>query len=122
MQFHSIPLKVTHFGSKWSTWPPRPLLLLLAAALVACDTTAPPTAEGVAGATFEGTSLALRDAATGEAGSQAAAAVLDNEIVAQTTAAQEDQIVYLDPMAWYIVFGGLDSTRIMIDDVLQIAE
>lgn len=63
-----------------------------------------------------------RDAATGEAGSQAAEAVLDNEIVAQTTAAQEDQIVYLDPMAWYIVFGGLDSTKIMIDDVLQIAE
>ncbi|SEL22835.1 iron complex transport system substrate-binding protein [Blastococcus sp. DSM 46786] len=63
-----------------------------------------------------------RDAATGEAGTQPAAAVLDNEIVAQTTAAQEGQIVYLDPMAWYIVFGGLDTTQIMIDDVLQIAE
>jgi iron complex transport system substrate-binding protein len=62
-----------------------------------------------------------RDAATGEEGSQAAEAVLDNEIVAQTTAAQEDRIVYLDPMAWYIVFGGLDTTKIMIDDVLQIA-
>ncbi|RBY92224.1 iron ABC transporter substrate-binding protein [Blastococcus sp. TBT05-19] len=62
-----------------------------------------------------------RDAATGEAGAQAAEAVLDNEIVAQTTAAQEDQIVYLDPVAWYVVFGGIDTTRIMIDDVLQIA-
>jgi iron complex transport system substrate-binding protein len=62
-----------------------------------------------------------RDAATGEEGSQAAEAVLDNDIVRQTTAAQEDRIVYLDPMAWYIVFGGLDTTKIMIDDVLQIA-
>ncbi|MGY1988010.1 siderophore ABC transporter substrate-binding protein [Blastococcus sp. SYSU DS0669] len=63
-----------------------------------------------------------RDAATGEGGAQPAAAVLDNEIVRQTTAAREDRIVYLDPQAWYIVFGGLDTTRIMIDDVLQIAE
>lgn len=62
-----------------------------------------------------------RDAATGEEGSQAAEAVLDNEIVAQTTAAREDRILYLDPMAWYIVFGGLDTTKIMIDDIRQIA-
>jgi iron complex transport system substrate-binding protein len=62
-----------------------------------------------------------RDAATGEEGAQSAEAVLDNEIVRQTTAAQEDQIVYLDPVAWYVVFGGIDTTKIMIDDVLQIA-
>jgi iron complex transport system substrate-binding protein len=62
-----------------------------------------------------------RDAATGAEDAQAAAAVLDNEIVAQTTAAQEDQIMYLNPTAWYIVFGGLTTTQIMIDDVLQIA-
>ncbi|MGY1785542.1 siderophore ABC transporter substrate-binding protein [Geodermatophilus sp. SYSU D00698] len=62
-----------------------------------------------------------RDAATGEEGAQAAAAVLDNDVVAQTTAAQQGQIHYLDPVAWYVVFGGLDTTRIMIDDVLQIA-
>jgi iron complex transport system substrate-binding protein len=62
-----------------------------------------------------------RDAATGEEGAQAAAAVLDNDIVAQTTAAENDQIIYLDPIAWYIVFGGIDTTKIMIDDVLQIA-
>ncbi|MCZ2858868.1 siderophore ABC transporter substrate-binding protein [Blastococcus sp. VKM Ac-2987] len=63
-----------------------------------------------------------RDAAIGAEGAQAAAAVLDNEIVAQTTAAQEDQIVYLDPAAWYVVFGGIETTGIMIDDVLQIAD
>ena len=62
-----------------------------------------------------------RDAATGEAGAQSAEAVLDNDIVAQTTAAENDQIVYLDPVAWYVVFGGIDTTQIMIDDVLQIA-
>ena len=62
-----------------------------------------------------------RDAATGEAGAQAAEAVLDNEIVRQTTAHRNDQIVFLDPVAWYVVFGGIQTTQIMIDDVLQIA-
>jgi iron complex transport system substrate-binding protein len=62
-----------------------------------------------------------RDAATGEAGAQAAAAVLDNDIVKQTTAYRDDQIVYLDPTAWYVVFGGIETTGIMTDDVLQIA-
>jgi iron complex transport system substrate-binding protein len=63
-----------------------------------------------------------RDAATGTEGAQAAQAVLDNEIVAQTTAAKAGQIHYLDPTAWYIVFGGIETTQIMIDDVLQIAQ
>jgi iron complex transport system substrate-binding protein len=63
-----------------------------------------------------------RDAATDAEGAQPAAAVLDNDIVKQTTAFKDDHIVYLDPTAWYIVFGGLDTTQIMIDDVLQIAE
>lgn len=62
-----------------------------------------------------------RDAATGAEDAQAAAVVLDNDIVKQTTAYTQDQIVYLNPTAWYIVFGGIDTTRIMIDDVLQIA-
>ncbi|MFW3170354.1 siderophore ABC transporter substrate-binding protein [Geodermatophilus sp. CPCC 206100] len=61
-----------------------------------------------------------RDAATGE-GTQSAEAVLDNDIVKQTKAARDGHIVYLDPTAWYIVFGGIDTTKIMIDDVLQIA-
>jgi iron complex transport system substrate-binding protein len=61
-----------------------------------------------------------RDAAVGEAAS--AAQVLDNEIVAQTSAAKNDKIVYLDPVAWYIVYGGLQTTQLLIDDVLQIAE
>lgn len=63
-----------------------------------------------------------RDAATGAEDAQAAKAVLDNDIVAKTTAAKEDQIIYLNSTAWYIVFGGLTTTQMMIDDVLQIAD
>ncbi|KGH47848.1 hypothetical protein IN07_05425 [Modestobacter caceresii] len=63
-----------------------------------------------------------RDAATSAEGAQAAAQVLDNEIVQQTTAFQEDQVHYLDPTAWYVVFGGIETAQIMIDDVLQIAD
>lgn len=64
-----------------------------------------------------------RDSATGsvEEGN-AAAQVLDNDIVKQTSAYQNDNIVYLDPTAWYIVYGGVETTQILIDDVLQIAE
>jgi len=62
-----------------------------------------------------------RDAATGEAAAGSAAAVLDNAVVAQTTAARNDDIHYLDPVAWYIVYGGLTTTQVMIDDVKQLA-
>ena len=64
-----------------------------------------------------------RDAATGSAEEGTAAAqVLDNDIVHKTTAFQDDHIVYLDPTAWYIVYGGVETTQVMIDHVLQIAE
>lgn len=65
-----------------------------------------------------------RNTATGgdSGSSESAAAILDNDIVNQTTAAQEGHIVYLDPVAWYIVFGGIETTKIMTDDVMQIAE
>lgn len=63
-----------------------------------------------------------RDVATGEAEEGAAAAVLDNEIVHQTSAYANDRIVYLDPVVWYIVYGGITTTQMMIDDVMQIAE
>lgn len=62
-----------------------------------------------------------RDAATGES-TEAAEQVLDNDIVAQTSAAKNDRIVYLDPVPWYIVYGGIETTQLLIDDVLQIAE
>lgn len=55
-----------------------------------------------------------RDAAIGEAG-KGAEQVLDNDLVAQTTAWKKDQVVYLDPQAWYIVGGGLTATSTMIE-------
>ncbi|MGO1880343.1 MAG: iron ABC transporter substrate-binding protein, partial [Microbacterium gubbeenense] len=57
------------------------------------------------------------NAATGEEGTQSAEVVLDNEIVHSTRASQDDHIVYLDPVAWYVVFGGLETAQIMIDDM-----
>lgn len=63
-----------------------------------------------------------RDAATGsDPNAKPAAEVLDNDIVKQTKAFREGHIVYLDPVAWYIVFGGIETTTIMTDDVKQAA-
>ncbi|MBP2436329.1 siderophore ABC transporter substrate-binding protein [Microbacterium amylolyticum] len=61
-----------------------------------------------------------RNAVAGSDGDAMADVVLDNEIVHQTTAWKNDQIVSLDPAAWYIVFGGIETTQIMIDDILSI--
>lgn len=47
-----------------------------------------------------------RDAATGEGG---AAAILDNELVAQTTAWKNGNVIYLDPVRSYVVNGGLPA-------------
>jgi len=57
-----------------------------------------------------------RDAATGEG---AAAAILDNELVAETTAWKNDAVVYIDPVRAYIVNGGLISFGIMADQVTE---
>ncbi|MDJ0350783.1 siderophore ABC transporter substrate-binding protein [Cryobacterium sp. PH29-G1] len=43
--------------------------------------------------------------------------VLDNAIVHETSAWQNDQIVYVDPVAWYIVNGGLSNLQNMTDEV-----
>lgn len=57
-----------------------------------------------------------RDAATGQG---AAAAILDNELVAQTKAWSNDQVVYVDPVRAYIVNGGLVSFGVMADQVTE---
>ncbi|WP_027659652.1 siderophore ABC transporter substrate-binding protein [Salinispora fenicalii] len=57
-----------------------------------------------------------RDAATGE-GTETAQEVLDNEVVARTTAWSKQQVVYLDPVPWYIVMSGLNAVNQMIDEV-----
>lgn len=57
-----------------------------------------------------------RDAATGQG---AAAAILDNELVGETTAWQNGDVVYIDPVRAYIVNGGLISFGIMADQVTE---
>ncbi|MEM8902772.1 MAG: iron ABC transporter substrate-binding protein, partial [Actinomycetota bacterium] len=49
-------------------------------------------------------------AATGEEG-EAAAAILDNALVNSTVAAENEQIYYVDPFNWYIVFNGIVGVR-----------
>lgn len=58
-----------------------------------------------------------RDVAIGETSGESAEQVLDNDLVARTTAWSQDQVVQLDPMAWYIVSGGLTATATMVSDV-----
>jgi len=56
-----------------------------------------------------------RGAATGE--SESAEATLDNELVAQTPAAQDDRIVYLPASELYIVINGLTAIENVLESV-----
>lgn len=58
-----------------------------------------------------------RDAAIGNKGGQAAKAVLDNPLVASTSAWKNDKVTYLDPQSWYLVGSGLNTLPAMIDEV-----
>ncbi len=58
-----------------------------------------------------------RDAGVGGSGG-AAAALLDNELVNQTTAASEGHIVYLDPQAAYISMHGYSGIMLLLDQVI----
>ncbi|MCG7393194.1 siderophore ABC transporter substrate-binding protein [Microvirga sp. ACRRW] len=57
-----------------------------------------------------------RDMATGRA-EGAAKKVLDNDLVAQTTAWKNNQIVYLDPVNWYLIGGGLTAIQASLDQI-----
>jgi iron complex transport system substrate-binding protein len=59
-----------------------------------------------------------RDAAIGQNG-RPAAQLLDNPLVARTTAWRKGHVVYLDATRWYLVGGGLVSLR---ENASQIAE
>ncbi|HWV24562.1 MAG TPA: siderophore ABC transporter substrate-binding protein [Thermomicrobiales bacterium] len=59
-----------------------------------------------------------RDKATGAEDAQPAEQVLDNDIMHETTAWQNDQIMYLNPFDWYIITGaGLNSMQRMLDEL-----
>lgn len=62
-----------------------------------------------------------RDAAVAADGA-AAQEVLDNELVAQTTAWQNDQVVYIDPVRSYIVNGGLPAFTLLVAQVADALE
>ncbi|MDX3924273.1 MAG: siderophore ABC transporter substrate-binding protein [Shinella sp.] len=56
-----------------------------------------------------------RDAAIGREG--AAREFLDNEIVHQTNAWKNGNVVYLDPVSWYLVGGGIRSMQQTVDQL-----
>lgn len=62
-----------------------------------------------------------RDAAIGRDG-HSAKQVLDNELVRQTNAAKNDQIVYLQAQNWYLVGGGLGALHSTLDQLTQTFE
>lgn len=59
-----------------------------------------------------------RDAAIGQQG-KAAQEVLNNELVASTSAWKNNKVVYLDGARWYIVMHGLDNAKAMIQEAVQ---
>ena len=59
-----------------------------------------------------------RDAAIGREG-QAAQALLDNDVVGQTTAWKKGQVVYLDSAGWYLVGGGLTALQNTVDQLTE---
>lgn len=58
-----------------------------------------------------------RDAGVGNEG--AAAQLLDNELMHQTTAWTEDHIIYLDPQAAYITMHGYSGVMLLLDQVIE---
>jgi iron complex transport system substrate-binding protein len=57
-----------------------------------------------------------RDAGVGTAG-QPAAQLLDNPLVTHTTAWRKGHVVYLEPVGWYLVGGGLASLQASVDQI-----
>lgn len=58
-----------------------------------------------------------RGAAIG--GESTAKAILENELIKSTDAYKNGRILYLDSEAWYVISGGLNSTEIMLDEILD---
>ncbi len=59
-----------------------------------------------------------RDAAIGREG-QAAAQFLDNDLVNQTNAWKNNQVVYLNPSNWYLVGGGVSALKADAEQVAK---
>ncbi|VUW96116.1 siderophore ABC transporter substrate-binding protein [Enterococcus avium] len=48
--------------------------------------------------------------------------VADNELVAKTTAGKDKKVISLQPDVWYLSGGGLESVKMMLEDVSQAFE
>lgn len=59
-----------------------------------------------------------RDTAVGQTGG-AVKRVLDNELIAQTTAWKKGHIVYLDPANWYLIGSGIQSLQANVDEIAR---
>lgn len=57
-----------------------------------------------------------RDAAVGSAG-EGAKATLDNALMARTKAVQEDRVIYLNPHAAYVAYGGYTALNRLLDEL-----
>lgn len=63
--------------------------------------------------------LFVVDRAAVVGGDNSAKEVLENDIIKETDAYKNDNIIYLDPHVWYVSTGGLTSTNKMIEDIEQ---
>lgn len=48
--------------------------------------------------------------------------VADNELVAETTAGKDGKVISLQPDVWYLSGGGLESVKLMLEDVNKVFE
>ena len=62
-----------------------------------------------------------RDSAIGSAGASAAG-TLDNDLVSATRAAENDRIVYVDTVRWYLVGPGISAVRTVVDEIAAALE
>jgi len=60
-----------------------------------------------------------RDAAIGQSGSPAAR-LLDNPLIGRTTAWKKGRVVYLNPVRWYLIGGGLVSLQANVDQIAEV--
>ncbi len=58
-----------------------------------------------------------RDSAIGTEGATSAFDLLNNEIIAQTSAWKNGNVIFLDPIVWYMVEGGVTAMDTMLSDL-----
>ncbi len=60
-----------------------------------------------------------RDSAVSEGEESSSQAIVENDLVMNTTAYEEDNIIYLDPAYWYLAGGGLTSVSEMVREIQE---